>query len=205
MSEGTARKPANRPSRRKDLIAAGVKLFSLQSWELVTVADIVERAGMTSAAFYYHFSSREQLLQEVVEDFAQYWVSSIRALLDSADALESICKVPATLLDEIDRAQQVARIFFLSAATAPLLVERIHRKARADLAEAATAAIHRVAPGRSDAVATVNGLAMVCLYEMAVRAHLSLDEPYLVLGPRRFRSQLSVLSDMATHDFTEVR
>ena len=107
-----------------------------------------------------------------------------------------------TLLSEIDRSQQVARIFFLSAATAPLLVERIHRGARAHLAQSATAAILRVFPERPAAVATVNGLAMVCLYEMAVRAHLALDEPYRVLGPRRFRTQLAVLSAIATGEST---
>jgi AcrR family transcriptional regulator len=205
MSEATPRKPANRPSRRQDLIDAAVELFSLQPWELVTVADIVERAGMTSAAFYYHFPSREQLLEEVVEDFAKHWVGTIEAMLDDADALEAICQVPMALLDEIDRSPQIARIFFLSAATAPLLVERIHRGARRELARAATAAVQRLAPDRSEAVAMVNGLAMVCLYEMAVRAFLALDEPYRVLGPRRFRTQLGVLSDMATRDYPAVR
>src|SRR4051812_28682542 len=63
MADDTPRRAANRPSRRQDLIDAAVELLSLQAWEMVTVADIVERAGMTSAAFYYHFSSREQLLE----------------------------------------------------------------------------------------------------------------------------------------------
>ena len=65
VADSALRKPANRPSRRQDLIEAAMELFSLQPWDFVTVADIVERAGMTPAAFYYHFSSREQLLEEV--------------------------------------------------------------------------------------------------------------------------------------------
>src|ERR1700750_915060 len=100
MTEATPRKPANRPSRRQNLIDAAVELFSLQSWELVTVADIVERAGMTSAAFYYHFSSREPLLEEVVGEFCEHWVTTIETLLKDAEDLDGIGQVPTSLLDD---------------------------------------------------------------------------------------------------------
>src|SRR4051812_1002962 len=123
MNEPTPRKPANRPSRRQDVIGAAVELLALQPWDMVTVADIVERAGMTPAAFYYHFSSREQLLQEIVEDFAETWVDTIDGQLVAADSLDQLCQVPVSLLAELEQSQQVARIFFLSAASAPLLVE----------------------------------------------------------------------------------
>src|SRR5260370_22740993 len=79
-----ARKPANRPSRRHYLVDAAVELFSLEPWEFITVADIVERAGMTPATFYYHFSSREELLEEIVRDFAHKWIGLVERLLAAA-------------------------------------------------------------------------------------------------------------------------
>jgi AcrR family transcriptional regulator len=194
MPDDTLRKPANRPSRRKHLIDAAVELFSIQPWELVTVSDIVERAGMTPAAFYYHFSSREQLLEEVVRVFARTWVSAIESLLDAATGPDDLRKIPEQLLDEVDTDPQVARIFFVSAATAPLLVERIHTETRHRLFRAATKAVRRLAPDRDLVIAKVNGVAMIVLYEMAVRAHLMLDEPYRALGPRQFRTEISSLS-----------
>src|SRR3954449_5293325 len=97
MNEPTPRKPANRPSRRQDLIGAAVELLALQPWDLVTVADIVDRAGMTPAAFYYHFSSREQLLQEVVQEFADTWVDTIERLLVAAASLDDLCHIPVAL------------------------------------------------------------------------------------------------------------
>lgn len=197
MSDATPRKPANRPSRRQDLIAAAVELLSLQPWDMVTVADIVDRAGMTPAAFYYHFSSREQLLEEVVEDFAETWVTTIEAEFGKARTVEELCQIPVTLLSEIEGSQEVARIFFLSAASAPMLVERIHRDARNRLVAAAIDAMVRIAPKRAIAVARVNGVALVLVCEMAVRAHLSLDESYRVLGPRRFRDEIANLSAVA--------
>ena len=197
MTDPTPRKPANRPSRRQDLIGAAVELLSLQPWDMVTVADIVDRAGMTPAAFYYHFSSREQLLEEVVEEFAETWVTTIEAALERARTIDDLCQIPVTLLTEIEGSQEVARIFFLSAASAPMLVERIHRDARNRLVAAAIDAMTRIVPKRSVAMARVNGVALVLVCEMSVRAHLSLDESYRVLGPRRFRDEIASLSAVA--------
>jgi AcrR family transcriptional regulator len=158
------------------------------------VSDIIERAGMTPGAFYYHFSSREQLLKEVVGGFADDWVTTIETLLEAAQTPQDLQLVPEQLLDRIDAAPQAARIYFLNDASAPALVEQVHGEARARLMRAATTAIRRLAPERDLVTAKVNGVSMVVLYEMAARSHLMLDETYRTLGPRRFREELARLS-----------
>lgn len=195
--DASTRKPANRPSRRHHLIDAAIELFSLEPWEFITVADIVERAGMTPATFYYHFSSREQLLEEVVQDFAQTWIDIVERLLADADTPDALCEVAGRLLDEIDRSGPVAKIFFLSTEKEPLLAERIRNDARKRLIRSATKAVRRLAPGRDRARVYVNGVAMIVLYEMAARSHLGLTDPYRALGPRRFRAELTKLSRVA--------
>jgi hypothetical protein len=90
------------------------------------------------------------------------------------------------------------RIFFLSTEKEPLLAERIRNDTRKQLIRSATKAIRRLAPDRDRAHAHVNGVAMVVLYEMAVRSHLGLTEPYRTLGPRRFRTELAKLSRVST-------
>lgn len=192
------RKPANRPSRRHHLVDAAVELFSLEPWEVITVADIVERAGMTPATFYYHFSSREELLEEIVRDFARKWVAMVEQLLDMADTPDALCDVAVALLDEIDGAGREARIFFLSTAKEPLMAERIRGDARRQLIRSAADAVRRLIPDRDPARAGVNGVAMVVLYEMAARSRLGLAEPHRALGPRRFRAELAKLSRVAT-------
>jgi AcrR family transcriptional regulator len=191
-------KPANRPSRRHHLVDAAVELFSLEPWDFITVADIVERAGMTPATFYYHFSSREELLEEIVQDFAQKWIGMVERLLEAADTPDELCDVAVALLDEIDAAGQSAKVFFLSTAKEPLQAERIRSDARKKLILSATKAVRRLAPGRDRASAHVNGVAMVVLYEMAARSRLGLAELHRTLGPRRFRAELSNLSRVAT-------
>ncbi|GAB2485819.1 hypothetical protein GCM10027265_41610 [Jatrophihabitans fulvus] len=173
-----------------------MELFSLQPSDLVTVADIVERAGMTPAAFYYHFSSREQLLEEVVRDFAATWTALVERLLSEVTTSEQLCEVGAAVLDEIEPMEQVAKIFFLSGATAPVLVEQIRREARSRLIKAAGATVKRV-DGRTAATDVVRGLTLIVLFETAVRSRLSLDDSYRTLGPRRFREELTKLSRVA--------
>jgi AcrR family transcriptional regulator len=196
--EATPRKPANRPSRRHHLIDAAVELFSLEPWEFITVADIVGRAGMTPATFYYHFSSREQLLEEIVQDFAHEWIAMVERLLAAADTPEALNDVPGALLDEIDDSGPVAKIFFLSTEKEPMLAERIRTDTRKRLIRAATKAVRKLDPGRDRAHLHVNGVAMIVLYEMGARSALGLADPYRTLGPRRFRTELARLSGVST-------
>jgi AcrR family transcriptional regulator len=198
MTEDEMRKPANRPSRRQNLIDAAVELFALQPWEFVTVTDIVERAGMTPAAFYYHFSSREQLLEEIVESFAEHWTATIERLLAAAETPEALYSAPSAVLDEVQESEKWATIFFLSSATAPQLVDRIRRDARNRLIRSAAKAVRRLDPDRSAAELQVSAVAMIVLYETAVRSQLALDEAYRTLGPRRFREELTSLSRVTT-------
>src|SRR5260370_26756403 len=180
-----ARKPANRPSRRHRLVDAAVELFSLEPSDFITVADIVERAGMTPATFYYHFSSREELLEEIVQGFAQKWIGMVERLLEAADTPDALCDVAVALLDEIDTAGLPAKVFFLSTAKEPLQAERIRSDARKKLILSATKAVRRLAPGRDRASAYVNGVAMVVLYEVAARSRLGRAEPTRATRPRQ--------------------
>lgn len=197
MTEASPKRAANRPSRRAVLVDTAVELFALQPWEFVTVTDIVERAGMTPAAFYYHFASREQLLEEIVEGFATEWIDMIERRLDAADSPDALSAVAASIVDELELSEQLAKIFFVSSATAPLVVQRVRHDARNQLIGTAIKAIRRLAPDRSKVEASVNGVALIVLFETAARARLSLDEPYRTLGPRRFRTELSNLSRVA--------
>lgn len=144
MSSSVGRKPANRPSRKSELVEAAVHLFAIQPWEMVTVADIVASVGMTPAAFYYHFSSREELLEEVVSGFAEQWVDSVEQLLEQAGTTAELASIPGRAIDEFVASEDLARIYFLMAGTAPPVVERISRDAKARLSSSATTALLQI-------------------------------------------------------------
>jgi AcrR family transcriptional regulator len=55
-------------SARDRLLDAAVDLFGRQGYDGTSVAQVIERAGMTKGGFYHHFVSKEALLAEVYGD-----------------------------------------------------------------------------------------------------------------------------------------
>lgn len=58
---------AHAVSRREALITASAKLFNRLGFQRTTVRDIADEIGITSGSIFYHFDSKEQLLEAVIE------------------------------------------------------------------------------------------------------------------------------------------
>src|SRR5574341_1060622 len=56
------------PTRGR-LIEAARELFWLQGYEATSVADILEKAEVNSGSLYHYFSSKEELLVAVLEQY----------------------------------------------------------------------------------------------------------------------------------------
>ena len=52
MPKTRATRPANRPSRRHEILDAAVDLLAAQPPDEIAVSDIAAQCGMTPAAFY---------------------------------------------------------------------------------------------------------------------------------------------------------
>lgn len=53
---------------RQRLLRAGVHVFDRKGYDAASVREIVERAGVTKPALYYHFRSKEGLLTAILEE-----------------------------------------------------------------------------------------------------------------------------------------
>jgi AcrR family transcriptional regulator len=78
------KRPRGRPSlsehdQRQRLIDAAWRVFGQASEERVTVADIVHEAGMSSRSFYQHFSSKEDLIGQLVEEVGNQIHAAVEA------------------------------------------------------------------------------------------------------------------------------
>ena len=71
MPKPISSRPANRPSRRHEILEAAIDLLSVQPPDAIAVSDIAAHCGLTSAAYYYHFASKDAILDEIVADFAR--------------------------------------------------------------------------------------------------------------------------------------
>lgn len=56
-------------ARRAHILDAAQHLFFERGWESVTIADVLDRAGISKGGFYHHFAAKEDLLDGVVSRF----------------------------------------------------------------------------------------------------------------------------------------
>lgn len=53
-------------NRKKDIVKKAYELFITKGYENTSVDDIIAKAKIAKGTFYYHFDSKEQMLEEVV-------------------------------------------------------------------------------------------------------------------------------------------
>jgi AcrR family transcriptional regulator len=65
--DSRAGRRAAAPDTRRRILAVALELFSAHGYAGASMRDIAEAMGMTKAALYYHFASKEQILEAVTE------------------------------------------------------------------------------------------------------------------------------------------
>ena len=66
MSSPERKRPAHRPSRRKQIIEAATKVFSQDGYVEARVEDIANAAEVAPTAIYYHFGGKEELFTQAL-------------------------------------------------------------------------------------------------------------------------------------------
>lgn len=78
--------PTERGTRTRALIVTGAsELFAERGFFGTSIGDVVDRVGITKGAFYFHFDSKVQLAEEVVDEYRNY----LRHLQAAAAATEA--------------------------------------------------------------------------------------------------------------------
>jgi AcrR family transcriptional regulator len=95
--------------QRQRLIDAAWRVFEEEKEDRVTVADVVREAGMSSRSFYQHFSSKEDLIAQLVEDVGAEILAAVEAdfrepledpVAQTARALDTfLARLPAVAID----------------------------------------------------------------------------------------------------------
>jgi len=78
--------------RKAELIDCAQRLFFEKGYEATTVADILERTGLSKGAFYHHFSSKEELLHALIERLAAAMLAMARSLLED-DSISELTRL----------------------------------------------------------------------------------------------------------------
>jgi AcrR family transcriptional regulator len=79
------------PSRRDELLDLAATMFAERGLRATTVRDIADSAGILSGSLYHHFTSKEQMVEEVLKDFLDWLFTRYQEILaGESDPLERV-------------------------------------------------------------------------------------------------------------------
>jgi len=77
--------------RKKEILDVAEELFTAKGYESTSTTDILERVGIARGTLYYHFKSKEEILDALIDRIIQGMVSNIRlALSDKSTTLQKL-------------------------------------------------------------------------------------------------------------------
>jgi len=195
MPKTRSARPANRPSRRHEILEAATELLSSQPPDEIAVSDIAAHCGMTPAAFYYHFASKDEILDEIVASFATQWRDQVEHALGTVTTADDVAVAVEGLLMWIDEHERASRVYFVTSIGATTNSEAVRRKTRNDLARRAAKIFAKVAPTQDKVRQAISGLGLMTLLEIAARSRLEGDATFRTLGPVGFRAAAGQLAE----------
>lgn len=68
-------------ARKKEILDVAEELFTVKGYDNTSTTDILERVGIARGTLYYHFKSKEEILDALIDRTIQGMVQNIRAAL----------------------------------------------------------------------------------------------------------------------------
>lgn len=182
------KRPAHRPSRRGVIVETAFELFSVQPVDSVTVADIAAAADMTSAAIYYHYPSREEILLEGLREFASIYVAEIeRIATEIVVPARRMGALVVPFLKWLEDNKIHASVYFVQSRGSSQQVEAIRRRNALVLIPILSAAAKKSRGRRLPAAeAGVIAVATIAELETFASSYLAEDPSFSTLGRKRF-------------------
>ncbi|TXS48995.1 TetR/AcrR family transcriptional regulator [Streptomyces sp. OR43] len=90
--------------RRAELLATAAEVFAAQGYNATTVRRIADEAGMLAGSLYYHFDSKESMLDEILSAFLdELWTGYDTVLAAGLAPREAIGALVTQSFRQIDR------------------------------------------------------------------------------------------------------
>ncbi|MCX6673466.1 MAG: TetR/AcrR family transcriptional regulator [Methanothrix sp.] len=133
--------------RRRELIDAAERLFMEKGYEHTAISDIVKELNLAQGTLYYYFSSKEDILEAVVEKSIADLEQSVKRLIQDGDA------------DEAARLNEAINEILRFVSQRNDFIDFLHQDINAVMhAKLEKATVERIVPILSELVATGNAL-----------------------------------------------
>jgi TetR/AcrR family transcriptional regulator, fatty acid metabolism regulator protein len=114
--------------RRRQILAAAIRVFAHQGFHRCRVSDIADEAGVAYGLVYHYFNSKEQVLNEL---FDERW-SLLLAAIDEVDAREDLeareklAAVAAFIIDSYRHDPDLMKVIIVEVTRAANTFARTH-------------------------------------------------------------------------------
>ncbi|WP_437437927.1 TetR/AcrR family transcriptional regulator [Streptomyces olivoreticuli] len=110
-SKQTTENPAA-PGRRRELLATAAEVFAAHGYNATTVRRIADEAGLLAGSLYYHFDSKESMLDEILSTFLdELWAGYDTVLASGLGPRETLEALVTESFREIDRHRPAVAIY----------------------------------------------------------------------------------------------
>ncbi|RFU87552.1 TetR/AcrR family transcriptional regulator [Streptomyces triticagri] len=100
------------PERHGQLLATAAEVFAAEGYDATTVRRIADAAGMLAGSLYYHFDSKEAMLDEILSGFLDELREGYDAVLAAAlGPRETLEALVTESFREIDRHRAAVAIY----------------------------------------------------------------------------------------------
>ncbi|MCX4790891.1 MULTISPECIES: TetR/AcrR family transcriptional regulator [unclassified Streptomyces] len=100
------------PERHSELLATAAEVFAAQGYNATTVRKIADAAGMLAGSLYYHFDSKESMVDEILSTFLdELWAGYDAVLAAGLGPRETIEALVTESFREIDRHRAAVDIY----------------------------------------------------------------------------------------------
>ena len=96
-----ARSPEDKQQRRQDILDHAWELFRTRPWSELTMSDVAEASGLSKAALYRYFETKEALFLEVEAERLGEWLEALGSELDRLPRPSSPEAVGALIADSL--------------------------------------------------------------------------------------------------------
>ncbi|WP_414167264.1 TetR/AcrR family transcriptional regulator [Streptoverticillium reticulum] len=105
--------PTSKPTSKKtELLATAARVFAEHGYRATTVRRIADEAGMLAGSLYYHFDSKESMLDEILSAFLdELWTGYDAVLAAGLGSRETVEALVAESFREIDRHRDAVAVY----------------------------------------------------------------------------------------------
>jgi AcrR family transcriptional regulator len=104
---------SRRPSRRDDVIRAAALLFDARGYHAASMEDIAEAVGIRKPTLYHYFSSKDEILFGIHEEFIDLLIRRHQERLETTAGVERLIpELMADILELMETHRGHVRVFF---------------------------------------------------------------------------------------------